>query len=54
MCMHAVMRVEPRAWHTLGKHYILSINVGFKRPGIFTLLLIETMKKSCITVEGSD
>lgn len=42
MCMYAVMKVEPRAWHMLGKHsttgYILSLNMSFKRPGITDLL----------------
>lgn len=40
--MYAVMKVEPRAWHMLGKHsttgYILSLNMSFKRPGITDLL----------------
>lgn len=40
--MYAVLKVEPRAWHMLGKHsttgYIPSLNISFKRPGIGTLL----------------
>lgn len=46
MGMYAVMKVEPRAWHMLGKHsttgYILSLNMSFKKTWYngFTLPLI--------------